>query len=47
MEPTKTRRSYQQQAAELKRRIESGIYPVGKKLPAERYIAEEISVSRR
>lgn len=33
-------------AAELKQRIESGRYPVGGKLPAERYIAEQMSVSR-
>lgn len=46
MEPTETCRLYQQLAAELKRCIESGIYPVGKKLPAERYIAEEMNVSR-
>ncbi|MFC0228203.1 transcriptional regulator ExuR [Serratia aquatilis] len=43
---TETRRLYQQLAAELKRRIEGGVYPVGDKLPAERYIAEEMNVSR-
>ncbi|WP_409311316.1 transcriptional regulator ExuR [Pectobacterium sp. B1J-3] len=43
---TETRRLYQQLAAELKQRIESGIYQVGEKLPAERYISEEMSVSR-
>ncbi|WP_025120019.1 MULTISPECIES: transcriptional regulator ExuR [unclassified Serratia (in: enterobacteria)] len=46
MEFTDTRRLYQQLAAELKRRIEGGVYPVGEKLPAERYIAEEMNVSR-
>lgn len=46
MESTETKRLYQQLAAELKQRIESGRYPVGGKLPAERYIAEEMSVSR-
>ncbi|TCV98807.1 transcriptional regulator ExuR [Biostraticola tofi] len=46
MEFTETRRLYQQLAAELKRRIESGNYRVGEKLPAERYIAEEMNVSR-
>ncbi len=35
MEFTETRRLYQQLAAELKQRIESGRYPVGDKLPAE------------
>ncbi|CAM3802752.1 transcriptional regulator ExuR [Serratia silvae] len=46
MEFTETRRLYQQLAAELKRRIEGGVYLVGEKLPAERYIAEEMNVSR-
>ncbi|KEY59909.1 transcriptional regulator ExuR [Serratia sp. DD3] len=46
MEFTETRRLYQQLAAELKRRIEGGVYSVGDKLPAERYIAEEMNVSR-
>ncbi|WP_337262727.1 MULTISPECIES: transcriptional regulator ExuR [unclassified Serratia (in: enterobacteria)] len=46
MEFTETRRLYQQLAAKLKHRIESGVYPVGDKLPAERYIAEEMNVSR-
>lgn len=46
MEFTESRRLYQQLAAELKRRIEGGVYPVGDKLPAERYIAEEMNVSR-
>lgn len=46
MEFTETRRLYQQLAAELKRRIEAGVYPVGDKLPAERYISEEMNVSR-
>lgn len=43
---TEPRRLYQQLAAELKRRIESGVYQVGEKLPAERYISEEMNVSR-
>ncbi|MFI8417222.1 transcriptional regulator ExuR [Serratia sp. NPDC078593] len=46
MEFTESRRLYQQLAAELKRRIEGGVYSVGDKLPAERYIAEEMNVSR-
>src|SRR5471030_1319734 len=46
MEFTETRRLYQQLAAELKQRIESKVYLVGEKLPAERYIAEEMNVSR-
>ncbi|ACX86564.1 transcriptional regulator ExuR [Pectobacterium parmentieri] len=43
---TEPRRLYQQLAAELKQRIESGMYQVGEKLPAERYISEEMNVSR-
>lgn len=43
---TEPRRLYQQLAAELKQRIESGVYLVGEKLPAERYISEEMNVSR-
>ncbi|WP_416045149.1 transcriptional regulator ExuR [Edwardsiella ictaluri] len=39
-------RLYQQLAAELTQRIEGGVYPVGDKLPAERFIAEEMDVSR-
>ncbi|MBW7982726.1 transcriptional regulator ExuR [Enterobacillus tribolii] len=46
MEPAEPRRLYQQLACELKRRIESGVYSVGEKLPAERFIAEEMNVSR-
>lgn len=46
MEPTDSRRLYQQLAAELKRRLEQGVYQVGDKLPAERFIAEEMRVSR-
>lgn len=46
MEPAEPRRLYQQLASELKRRIESGVYSVGEKLPAERFIAEEMNVSR-
>ncbi len=41
-----SRRLYQQLAAEFKRRLEQGVYPVGEKLPAERLIAEERGVSR-
>ncbi|MFC3394313.1 transcriptional regulator ExuR [Brenneria rubrifaciens] len=46
MEFTEPRRLYRQLAAELTQRIESGIYQVGGKLPAERYISEEMNVSR-
>ncbi|WP_114192594.1 transcriptional regulator ExuR [Edaphovirga cremea] len=46
MEFTETRRLYQQLAAELKQRIETGVYQVGEKLPAERFISEEMNVSR-
>lgn len=46
MEITESRRLYQQLAAELKNRIESGVYQVGDKLPAERFIADEKNVSR-
>lgn len=46
MESTDTRRLYQQLAATLKKRIETGQYPVGDKLPAERLISEEMNVSR-
>lgn len=46
MDAIEPRRLYQQLAAELKHRIESGVYQVGEKLPAERYIAEEKNVSR-
>lgn len=41
-----SRRLYQQLAAEFKRRLEEGVYAVGEKLPAERFIAEEMGVSR-
>jgi hypothetical protein len=41
MEITEPRRLYQQLAAELKDRIEQGVYLVGDKLPAERFIADE------
>lgn len=43
---TESRRLYQQLAAEFKQRLQQGIYSVGEKLPAERYIAEEMGVSR-
>lgn len=46
MELIETSRLYQQLASTLKQRIESGIYPVGEKLPAERLIADEMNVSR-
>lgn len=46
MEAAEPRRLYQQLAAELKRRVEEGVYRVGEKLPAERYIADERNVSR-
>ncbi|WP_049291893.1 transcriptional regulator ExuR [Franconibacter helveticus] len=46
MELTESRRLYQQLAAELKKRIEDGVYQVGEKLPAERFIADEKNVSR-
>lgn len=41
MEITEPRRLYQQLAADLKARIEQGLYHHGDKLPAERFIAEE------
>lgn len=46
MEITEPRRLYQQLAADLKARIEQGVYLVGEKLPAERFIADEKNVSR-
>ena len=46
MEIADARRLYQQLAADLKERIEQGVYLVGDKLPAERFIADEKSVSR-
>lgn len=46
MELSESRRLYQQIAAEFKRRIEQGMYPVGEKLPAERFISEETGFSR-
>lgn len=39
-------RLYQVIATELKNRINSGIYPIGSKLPSERLICEELKVSR-
>lgn len=41
MEIIEPRRLYQQLAAELKTRIEQGVYLVGDKLPAERFVADE------
>lgn len=46
MEWAENQRLYQQLAQVLKSRIEAGIYPVGDKLPAERFISEEMNVSR-
>lgn len=46
MEWVENQRLYQQLAHILKTRIETGIYPVGDKLPAERFIVEEMNVSR-
>lgn len=46
MQQIDSRRLYQQLAAELKQRLEQGQYQIGDKLPAERFIAEEMSVSR-
>ncbi|MTH45780.1 transcriptional regulator ExuR [Intestinirhabdus alba] len=46
MEIAEPRRLYQQLAADLKERIERGVYLVGDKLPAERFIADEKNVSR-
>ncbi|MEN4770101.1 transcriptional regulator ExuR [Duffyella gerundensis] len=46
MELNESRRLYQQLAAELKRRLETGVYQIGEKLPAERLIADEMAVSR-
>lgn len=45
MEITEPRRLYQQLAADLKERIEQGVYLVGDKLPAERFIADEKKMS--
>ena len=45
MEITEPRRLYQQLAADLKERIEQGVYLVGDKLPAERFIADEKNVA--
>lgn len=39
-------RLYQQLAQELKHRIMTGFYKIGEKLPAERFISEEMEVSR-
>ncbi|MDU8925157.1 transcriptional regulator ExuR [Pasteurellaceae bacterium LIM206] len=46
MKWTDNQRLYQQLAQELKNRISSGFYKVGEKLPAERFISEEMNVSR-
>lgn len=45
MEITEPRRLYQQLAADLKERIEQGVYLVGDKLPAERFISDEKKTS--
>ncbi|PJG85201.1 transcriptional regulator ExuR [Conservatibacter flavescens] len=46
MKWTDNQRLYQQLAQELKNKISSGFYKVGEKLPAERFISEEMNVSR-
>ncbi len=46
MEITEPHRLYQQLAAEPEEHIEQGVYLVGDKLPAERFIADEKNVSR-
>ncbi|TCP96545.1 GntR family transcriptional regulator [Cricetibacter osteomyelitidis] len=46
MKWTDDQRLYQQLAQELKNKITSGFYKVGGKLPAERFISEEMNVSR-
>ncbi|QIM67981.1 transcriptional regulator ExuR [Basfia succiniciproducens] len=46
MKPSDNQRLYQQLAQELKNRITTGTYKVGDKLPAERFISEEMNVSR-
>ncbi|AKJ40807.1 L-lactate utilization operon repressor [Pragia fontium] len=46
MEVNESPRLYQQIAAELKKRLEHGIYHIGDKLPAERLLSEEMNVSR-
>lgn len=46
MKLSDNQRLYQQLAQELKKRIQTGVYKVGDKLPAERLISEEVNVSR-
>lgn len=46
MELNDSKRLYQRIAAIITQRIEEGLYPVGDKLPAERFVAEEMNVSR-
>jgi GntR family hexuronate regulon transcriptional repressor len=46
MKASDHQRLYQVLARTLKQRINDGIYPVGTKLPAERFICEEMAVSR-
>lgn len=46
MRPSDNQRLYRQLAEELKTRIVNEIYKVGDKLPAERFISEEMNVSR-
>ncbi len=46
MDSDEPKRLYQHVAAELKKQIAAGRYAIGDKLPAERYIAEDMNVSR-
>lgn len=46
MKLSDNQRLYQQLAQELKKRIQTGLYKIGDKLPAERIISEEMNVSR-
>lgn len=46
MKITGNQKLYQQVAKKLKKRITDDIYKVGEKLPAERFISEEMNVSR-
>ncbi|WP_373099585.1 MULTISPECIES: transcriptional regulator ExuR [Pasteurellaceae] len=46
MKLTENQRLYQQLAQDLKDKIITGFYKVGEKLPAERFISEEMNVSR-
>ena len=46
MEITEPRRLLPTTAADLKEHIQQGVYLMGEKLPAERFIADEKNVSR-